>query len=100
MNTGDTISSTFNKVRINPHVEAHGNYSIEWSYHFPLSPGQRIESEFELSFPSDKVPGAARAALAEANLSTTRLSFADSATSARFQSLIFYRDTLWLLSVL
>ena len=100
MNTGDTITSTINKVRINPHVEAHGNYSIEWSYHFPLSPGQRIESEFELSFPSDKVPGAARAALAEANLSTTRLSFADSATSARFQSLIFFRDTIWLLSVL
>lgn len=100
MNTGEAISSTFNKVRINPHVEAHGNYSIEWSYHFPLSPGQRIESEFELSFPSDKVPGAARAALVEANLSTTRLSFADSATSARFQSLIFFRDTLWLLGVL
>ena len=100
MNTTEPSSSTVQKVRINPHVEAHGNYSIEWSYHFPLSPGQRIESEFELSFPSDKVPGAARAALAEANLSTTRLSFADSASSVRFQSLIFYRDTLWLLGVL
>lgn len=99
MNTTEASSSTAQKVRINPHVEAHGNYSIEWSYHFPLSPGQRIESEFELSFPSDKVPGAARAALAEANLSTTRLSFADSASSVRFQSLIFYRDTLWLLGV-
>ncbi|MEY4063892.1 MAG: hypothetical protein RIR26_100 [Pseudomonadota bacterium] len=100
MNTTEPNSSTVQKVRINPHVEAHGNYSIEWSYHFPLSPGQRIESEFELSFPSDKVPGAARAALAEANLSTTRLSFADTASSVRFQSLIFYRDTLWLLGVL
>lgn len=100
MNTTEANPSTVQKVRINPHVEAHGNYSIEWSYHFPLSPGQRIESEFELSFPSDKVPGAARAALAEANLSTTRLSFADTASSVRFQSLIFYRDTLWLLGVL
>lgn len=100
MNTTAPNPSTFQKVRINPHVEAHGNYSIEWSYHFPLTPGQRIEGEFELSFPSDKVPGSARAALAEANLSTTRLSFADSASSVRFQSMIFYRDTLWLLGVL
>jgi hypothetical protein len=100
MNTSEPLSSTSQKVRINPHVEAHGNYSIEWSYHFPISPGQKIEGEFELSFPSDKVPGAARAALSEANLSTTRLSFADSAASVRFQSLIYYRDTLWLLGVL
>ncbi|NBO38143.1 hypothetical protein EBU99_06135 [bacterium] len=100
MNTPSSIPLPVEKVRINPHVEAHGNYSIEWSYHFPLSPGQRIESEFELSFPSDKVPGAARAALSEANMSTTRLSFADTASSVRFQSLIFYRDTLWLLGVL
>ncbi|MBM3380837.1 MAG: hypothetical protein FJY29_00130 [Betaproteobacteria bacterium] len=100
MNTSERLSSTAQKVRINPHVEAHGNYSIEWSYHFPIAPGQKIEGEFELSFPSDKVPGAARAALSEANLSTTRLSFADSASSVRFQSLIYYRDTLWLLGVL
>ncbi|MFZ9519440.1 MAG: hypothetical protein ACO3A4_03090 [Silvanigrellaceae bacterium] len=100
MNTTPASSSTFQKVRINPHVEPHGNYSIEWSYHFPLSSGQRIESEFELLFPGDKVPGAARDALSEANLSTTRLSFADSASSVRFQSLIFHRDTLWLLGVL
>lgn len=100
MTTTEANSSTFKKVRINPHVESHGNYSIEWSYHFPMSPGQRIESEFELIFPSDKIPGSTRAALADANLSTTRLSFADSASSARFQSLIFYRDTLWLLGVI
>jgi hypothetical protein len=100
MNTSATGSSTLHKVQINPHVEPHGNYSIEWSYHFPLSSGQRIESEFEIIFPSDKVPGAARDALSEANLSTTRLSFADSASSVRFQSLIFYRDSLWLLGVL
>ncbi|MEN9811042.1 MAG: hypothetical protein RLZZ488_2609 [Pseudomonadota bacterium] len=100
MNTTTANSSTPGKVQINPHVEAHGNYSIEWSYHFPLSPGQRIEGEFELIFPSDKVPGAARDALSEANLSTTRLSFADSASSVRFQALIFHRDTLWLLGVL
>lgn len=100
MSTTTTASSTLQKIQINPHVEPHGNYSIEWSYHFPLSPGQRIESEFELIFPSEKVPGSARDALSEANLSTTRLSFADSASSVRFQSLIFYRDTLWLLGVL
>lgn len=100
MNTSASSSSTLQKVQINPHVEPHGNYSIEWSYHFPMSPGQRIESEFELTFPSDKVPGSARDALSTANLSTTRLSFADSASSVRFQSLIFYRDTLWMLGVL
>lgn len=100
MNTPAASSSTAQKVKINPHVEPHGNYSIEWSYHFPISSGQRIESEFELVFPNDKVPGAARDALSSANLSTTRLSFADSAATVRFQSLIFHRDTLWMLGVL
>jgi hypothetical protein len=100
MNTSEAASSTLQKVKINPHVEPHGNYSIEWSYHFPMSSGQRIESEFELIFPNDKVPGAARDALSTANLSTTRLSFADSAATVRFQSLIFHRDTLWMLGVL
>jgi hypothetical protein len=100
MNTPAAASSTLQKVKINPHVEPHGNYSIEWSYHFPMTSGQRIESEFELVFPNDKVPGAARDALSSANLSTTRLSFADSAATVRFQSLIFHRDTLWMLGVL
>lgn len=88
------------QIKLNPHIEAHGNYSIEWSYHFPLQPGLRIESEFMVGFPSEKVPGAARVSLSEANLATTRLSFADSATDVRRLSLKFLTDTRWLTGVL
>ncbi len=86
------------RPRLRPHVEAHGLYSIEWSYHFPLSPGFRIESQLDLDFPGEKVPGAARTSLRDANLSTTRLSFADSASAVRGQSLKFLKDSLWLLA--
>jgi len=82
---------------LRPHVENHGLYSIEWSYHFPLSAGLRIESQLDLDFPGEKVPGAARSSLRDANLSTTRLSFADTAATVRAQSLKFLKDTLWLL---
>lgn len=88
------------RIQINPHIEAHGNYSVEWSYHFPLEPGMTIESEFELTFPVDDVPGAARVSLSEANLSTTRLSFADVAAQVRVHSLQFLRDTMWILGAL
>ncbi len=85
------------RVRLRPHVESHGLYSMEWSYHFPLSPGYRVESQLDLDFPSEKVPGAARTSLRDANISTTRLSFADTAATVRGQSLKFLKDTLWLL---
>lgn len=84
------------KVKINPHVEAHGNYSMEWSYHFPLNPGYRIESELKISFPREKIPGSARHALSEANLSHTRLSLADIALNVRTDALLFLRDSRWL----
>jgi hypothetical protein len=88
------------KIKINPHVEMHGNYSIEWSYHFPLQAGMRIESSFELWFPAEKIPGAARDSLLEANLSTTRLSFADSAHEVGMHSLWILRDTAWVMEFL
>lgn len=96
----DTLddSKSPRRPRLRPHVEAHGLYSIEWSYHFPLSPGFRIESQLDLDFPGEKVPGAARTSLRDANLSTTRLSFADSASAVRAQSLKFLKDSLWLLA--
>lgn len=84
------------KVKINSHLETHGNYSVEWSYHFPLNPGVRIESELEVYFPREKLPGAARNSLAEANLSNTRLSLADAASEVRSHSLKFLRDSSWL----
>lgn len=83
------------KVQLNPHVETHGKYSIEWSYHFPLKPGMRVESEFAVLFPSEKVPGAARASLSEANLSTTRLSFADTSSDVHIYSLKLLSDVRW-----
>ena len=99
MNGNEKISNE-QKVQLNPHIEPHGNYSIEWSYHFPLQPTFRIESKFKLIFPVDKVSGAARSSVSQANLSTTRLSFADVAEAVRFQSLHFLRDTIWLYSAL
>ena len=97
---GNEKNAIAQKVQLNPHVEPHGNYSVEWSYHFPLQPSVRIESEFKLIFPMDKVSGAAKMAVAQANLSTTRLSFADVAEAVRFQSLHFLRDTIWLYSAI
>lgn len=84
------------KVKINSHLETHGNYSIEWSYHFPLQPGLRVESELEIFFPKEKLPGAARHSLSEANLSNTRLSLADSASDVRTHAIKYLRDSRWL----
>ena len=90
----NTTTTNHHRIGLNPHVETHGMYSIEWSYHFPLRRGFCIESELEVSFPEEKVPGAARASLATSNLNITRLSFADSAAEVRRHSIRFYRDTL------
>ena len=89
-----------NSIQLRPHVEIHGRYSIEWSYHFPLQPGLIIESQFDISFGGEKVSGAARSSLSQSNIANTRLSFADSAASIRIQSLRFYKDSLWLLEAI
>ena len=76
-----TKSEHKQKIRLRPHVEVHGQYSLEWSYHFPLESGYLIESQFDLHFSGEKISGAAKTTLSEANLSHTRFSFADSAAT-------------------
>jgi hypothetical protein len=82
-----------NKIALKPHLEPHGNHSVEWSYHFPIVNTALIQADIDIVIPMEKAPSLARELLLKGIIAHTRFSLAVETSSVQEVTSAFYGDS-------